>query len=147
MYAPGKVRKVDATVITVGGGDERDDVQFQLDLRALHKVTGHVSAVSGGVSIGSGTVRMVDSQDSSLTRTGQISSDGSYVMNYVPAGTYTLTVPNAGPANAPPVRGQRGQSGGSSTPAVSFQPFQETITVSDSDVTGVNVELTPETAK
>jgi Carboxypeptidase regulatory-like domain len=150
MYAPGKVRKSDATVITLGAGEERDDVQFQLDLRALHKVSGHVEAVSGS-TIGSGNVRVTDSQDSSLTRTGPIGADGSYVLNYVPDGTYTLTVPNAGPAPAPGARGNpggggRGQ-GGSNTASVSYQPFQETLTVSGGDVTGVNVELAPAASK
>jgi hypothetical protein len=150
MYAPGKVRKSDATVITLGAGEERDDVQFQLDLRALHKVSGRVDAVSGS-TIGSGDVRITDSQDSSLTRTGPIGADGSYVLNYVPDGTYTLTVPNAGPAPAPGARGNpggggRGQ-GGSTTASVSYQPFQETLTVSDGDVTGVNIELAPASTK
>jgi hypothetical protein len=146
MYAPGKVRKSDATVITLGSGEERDDVQFQLDLRALHKVSGRVDAVSGS-SIGSGNVRITDSQDSSLTRTGPIGADGSYVLNYVPDGTYTLTVANAGPASAAGSRGGQGGNGrgqgGSTTPSVSYQPFQETLTVSGGDVTGVNVEMVP----
>ena len=147
MYAPGKVRKSDATVITLGAGEERDDVQFQLDLRALHKVSGHVNAVSGS-TIGSGTVRITDSQDSSLTRTGPIGTDGSYVLNYVPDGTYTLTVPNAGPAPVPGTRGGggpggNGRGGGGGTSSVSYQPFQETLTVSGGDATGVNVELAP----
>ena len=148
LYAPGKVRKVDATAITLGAGEERGDVIFQIDLRSLHKVSGRISAVSGGVSIGSGTVRLTDSQDPSLTRMGQIASDGSYVLSYVPAGTYTLTVPNAGPAGA----GFGGRGGGrgrdtSSTPGVSYQPYTATLTVADGDVAGVNVELTPAAAK
>jgi hypothetical protein len=150
LYAPGKVRKTDATAITLGAGDERDDVQFQLDLRALHKVSGHVNAVSGP-TIGSGTVRITDSTDSTLTRTGQIGTDGSYVLNYVPDGTYTLTVPNAGPAPVGGVRanggGGRGQmQGGQGGSSATYQPFQETLTVSGGDVTGVNVELSPAAA-
>jgi hypothetical protein len=148
LYAPGKVRKTDAAAITLAAGEERGDVAFQVDLRSLHKVSGHVSAVSGGVSIGSGTVRLTDSQDSSLTRTGQIASDGSYVLSYVPAGTYTLSVPNAGRAGANGGFGGRGRGqSGSTTPVVSYQPFTETLTVADGDVAGVNVELTPAAAK
>jgi hypothetical protein len=144
LYAPGKVRRADATVITLGPGEERDDVTFQVDLRGLHKVSGRVSAVSGGISIGSGVVRLTDSQDNTLMRIGQIASDGSYVLNYVPAGTYTLTVPSAGPAGATPGGGRGGRSQGDlGGAAVNFQPFQETLTVADGDVGGVNVELTP----
>ncbi|MDQ2926100.1 MAG: carboxypeptidase-like regulatory domain-containing protein [Acidobacteriota bacterium] len=146
LYSPGKVRKGDAVAITVRAGEERDDVPFQLDLHALHRISGRVSAVSGGVSIGSGFVRIVDSQDNTLNRTGQISTDGSYVLSYVPPGTYTLAVPAAGPAGAPVqfgrARGDQGQ-GVSSTPTPGFQPFQQTITVGDGDVSGVNIELTP----
>ena len=147
LYAPGKVRKADAAAITVGGGEERSDVTFVLDLRSLHKVSGHVNAVAGGVAIGSGTVRLVDSQDSSLMRTAQIGVDGSYNLMYVPAGTYTLSVPSAGPAPVVGVSGfPRGRPDVGSTAGASYQPFQETVTVADSDVSGLDVELAPATA-
>jgi hypothetical protein len=140
MYAPGKVRQSDAQVITLKSGDERDDVQFVLDLSTLHTVSGHVGATDSG-NIEAGMVRLTDSQDSSLTRMAMIQPDGSFAVQWVPAGTYTLAVSNASNV-APPAFGRRGQSSGSGT---SYAPFQESLTVTDTDVSGVGVTLTPAT--
>ncbi len=141
MYAPGKVRRSDAETVTLKSGEERDDLQFVLDLSALHNVSGHVGATDQG-NIAAGMVRLTDTQDSSLTRMGMIQPDGSFVVQWVPAGTYTLAVSNA--SNMPsPGFGRRGQN--TSTGGTSYAPFQESLTVTDTDVSGVGVTLTPAT--
>jgi hypothetical protein len=140
MYAPGKVRQSDAQVITLKSGEERDDVQFALDLSALHNVSGHVGSTDQG-NIEAGVVRLTDSQDSSLTRMAMIQPDGSFVVQWVPAGTYTLAVSNA--SNVPSQgfgRRQQNESAGTS-----YAPFQESLTVTDTDVSGIGVTLTPAT--
>jgi hypothetical protein len=143
MYAPGKVRRTDAQVVMLKSGEERDDLQFVLDLSSLHTVSGHVGSTDQG-NIEAGTVRLTDSQDSSLTRMAMIQADGSFVVQWVPAGTYTLAVSNA--SNVPSQGfGRRQQSdSGSST---SYAPFQESLTVTDTDVSGVGVTLTPATSQ
>ena len=93
MYAPGKVRKTEAQTVTLHAGEERGDMVLVMDLNSLHRVTGHVGATSG--SVASGTVRLVDTTDNSLSRVAQIGADGSYSLTYVPAGSYTLSVPFA----------------------------------------------------
>lgn len=144
MYAPGKVRKSDAQTITLKSGEERDDVAFTLDLSALHTVSGHVSSTDEGGTVASGMVRVTDSQDSTLTRMAFIQPDGSFALQWVPAGTYTLAVSNA--SNTPTqIYGMRGQQ--SSGGGVTYQPFQETLTVTDSDLTGLGINLTPVTAQ
>ena len=139
MYAPGKVRRTDAQVVTLKSGEERDDMVFMLDLSALHTVSGHVGATDEG-SIATGVVRLTDSQDSSLTRMAMIQPDGNFVVQWVPAGTYTLAVSNA--SNMPRQPGRRGQQTEAGT---SYAPFQESLTVTDTDVSGVGVTLTPAT--
>ena len=93
---------------TLKSGEERDDLQFVLDLSALHTVSGHVGATDQG-NIAAGMVRLTDSQDSSLSRMAMIQPDGSFVVQWVPAGTYTLAVSNA--SNVPSQGfGRRGQN-------------------------------------
>jgi hypothetical protein len=146
LYAPGKVRKSDAQTITLKSGEERDDVAFTIDLSALHTVSGHVSSTDAGGTVASGTVRVTDSQDSTLTRMAFVQTDGSFAVQWVPAGTYTLAVTNASnlPTQMFGVRGQQQQSSGG---RVTFQQFQETLTVTDSDVSGVGINLTPVTTQ
>ena len=143
MYAPGKVRRSDADTITLKATEERDDLMFVLNLSALHTVSGHVGATDQG-NIATGVVRLTDSQDSSLTRVAMIQPDGSFVMQWVPAGTYTLAVSNASNVAAPAF-GRRGQNSGSS--GTNYSPFQESLTVTDTDVSGIGVTLTPATAQ
>jgi len=140
LYAPGKVRQSEAQVITLKSGDERDDVQFTLDLSALHTVSGHVGATDQG-SIATGVVRLTDTQDSSLTRMGMIQPDGSFVVQWVPPGTYTLAVSNASNMARPAFGGRRGQQGEAG--GTNYAPFQESLTVTDTDVSGLGVTLTP----
>jgi hypothetical protein len=140
MYAPGKVRRSDAQTIALKSGEERDDLMFVLDLSTLHTVSGHVSATDQG-NIMAGVVRLTDSQDSSLSRMAMIQPDGSFAVQWVPAGTYTLAVSNASNVAAPAF-GRRGQNSSSGT---TYSPFQESLTVTDTDVSGVGVTLTPVT--
>jgi hypothetical protein len=142
MYAPGKVRRTDAETVALKSGEERDDLMFALDLSALHTVSGHVGATDDA-SVATGVVRLTDSQDSSLTRVGMIQPDGSFVVQWVPAGTYTLAVSNASNVAAPAF-GRRGQNNNSSS-GTSYASFQESLTVTDTDVSGVGVTLSPAT--
>ena len=140
MYAPGKIRKTEAKAITLGPAEERDDVGFTLSLAALHTVSGHVAAVSGP-AVMSGAVRLVDTTDSSLSRTASVGEDGSFVLTYVPSGSYTLTA--TGSTSAASAGGYgRGGRGGSSQGS-SFQAFTESLSVTDGDVTNLEIELTP----
>lgn len=140
MYAPGKVRRSEAETVTLKSGDERDDLQFVLNLSVLHTVSGHVGATDQG-NIATGVVRLTDSQDSSLSRMAMIQPDGSFAVQWVPAGTYTLAI--SGASNMPrQAFGRRGQQTDAGT---SYAPFQESLTVTDTDVSGVGVTLTPAT--
>ncbi|HZZ38588.1 MAG TPA: hypothetical protein VFE06_05610 [Acidobacteriaceae bacterium] len=143
LYAPGKVRRTDAQVIALKPGEERDDVQFTVDMSTLHTVSGHVGGTDQG-SIATGVVRLTDQQDSSLTRMAMVDPDGSFVVQWVPAGTYTLAVTNASDVPRPTFSGgRRGQQQASA--GTSYAPFQESLTVADTDVAGVGVTLTPAT--
>jgi hypothetical protein len=141
FYAPGKVRRSDAQVVTLKSGDERDDLQFILDLSSLHTVSGHVGSTDEA-SIAAGVVRLTDQQDSSLSRMAMIAPDGSFVVQWVPAGTYTLAVTNASNVPRQIFSGRRGQQNDAGT---TYQPFQESLTVADTDVSGADVTLTPAT--
>jgi hypothetical protein len=141
FYAPGKVRRSDAQVVTLKSGEERDDVQFMMDLSSLHTVSGHVGTTDTG-SIATGVVRLTDTQDSTLSRMAIINTDGSFAVQWVPAGTYTLAVTNASNVARQAFGGRRGQQNDTGT---SYQPFSESLTVADTDVSGVGVTLTPAT--
>lgn len=141
VYAPNAFRKTEAKPITVTQGDDRTDVAMVLDFNALHTVSGHVTSSSPGQTVASGSVTLTDATDSTLSMNTQIAADGSFSVPYVPAGTYTLSVPNAGTTVQTYTRGGRGGSGSSSSSV--FQPLSMALTVSDTDVSGLSVALAP----
>ncbi len=138
VYAPNKFRRTEATPITVGSGEERNDLTILLALSGMHAVSGTVSASSA--SVRSGTVNLTDQTDSSLNLNGTVSADGSFVVPYVPPGTYTMRVTAS---SAQPTFGRGG--GGGTTDATRFAPVQESITVTDSDLAGLAITVTPAT--
>ena len=137
VYAPDKFRRTDATPLTVGSGEERADLTILLALSRMHAVSGTVSA--GSAAVRSGTVNLTDGTDSSLNLNGTVSSDGSFVVPYVPPGTYTMRITASSQL---PTFGR----GGGNTDTTRFQPVQESITVTDSDLSGLAVTVTPATA-
>ena len=138
VYAPGRMRRTEAAVISLTAGEERDDLAITLALAGLHTISGAVS--SPGAAVRSGSVSLSDQTDASLSRMGRIGSDGSFVIPYVPPGNYTLTVNASSLAS-----GSFGRDPASS-PGVRFQPLQTSVTVTDSDVTGLSLNVTPATA-
>lgn len=142
LYAPGKLRRADAQTFTLREGEERGDVQMVLDLHALHTVSGRVSAASGPEPQ-SGSVRLVDPSDPTLNRIGVIGTDGTFTLMYVPSGSYTMTV--SGASSNPAGGFNRGRNNGatSTIQATTFQQYSGSLTVTDTNVSGVAIVLTP----
>lgn len=141
VYGSGLFHKADAKPISVRAGDERSDVRMVIDLHGLHTVTGHASTTASGLSVASGRVSLSDPTDPSLQLLGSIDANGQFTVKYVPPGNYTMVIAGASTsaANQPGMRGQRGSS---STLSTSFQQFTQPVTVGDSDLSGVAVNLT-----
>ncbi len=134
VYAPDKLRRTDAAVLKLAAGEERADVNVVLGLGGMHTVAGQVSSAAAAVR--SGSVLLTDQTDPSLNRRGVINPDGSFFVPYVPAGTYTLRVT----ASAQAANAGRGTTDSPSSSR--FQPLQESITVTDSDLAGLAIAVT-----
>lgn len=135
VYAPNKMRRNEATPVTVAGADEHGDIAITLGIAALHTVSGSVA--STGAAVRSGSISLTDQADSSLTRNISIGADGSFAIPYVPPGNYTLNVNASAQALASGVRGGTPPTGSTTR----FQPLQESITVADSDLNGLTLNV------
>ncbi len=138
VYAPGKMRRGDAAVVTLAGAEERVDVAITMGLAGMHNVSGVVGSTAAAVH--SGTVLLTDQTDNSLRRLGTIGTDGSFLIPYVPPGNYTLSV---GASSQVSGNGGRGYVPASGNSITRFQPLQESITVTDGDLTGLALTATP----
>lgn len=138
VYAPGVFRLADAAPVSLHAGEERNDIRMVIDLRKLHTVSGRITSAQARDSINGGWIVLRDSTDRVLSRQGSIEADGSFVVNDVPAGTYSVGV-TVLPQLAPGGHG----IGGSPVVRQVYQPVTQTLTLSDTDVTGFNLTLTP----
>jgi hypothetical protein len=137
VYAPGVFRKADAKPITIKAGDERDDLRMVLNLSKLRTVSGHVNSAVAGFNVLSGRVSLVDTTDATVQLSGTINASGDFSILYVPAGTYTLSAQGSTQAVTMGYRGR----GGATTSGTTFQPYTQTLTVGDTDVTGMGINL------
>ena len=141
VYAPGVFHKASAKPVTVRVGEERDDASMTIDLRGLHTVSGHATSASGGATVASGRISLIDPTDPNLQLYGSIQADGSFSVHYVPPGSYTLQIAGASTQAGGGFGGRSGR--GSTSGGTSFRPFSAAVTVTDGDLTGVAVTLTP----
>lgn len=134
VYAPGTMRKADAQIIEIRGGETDDGVDIRVALNGLHTVQGRVESKADGHMLNAGTVSLADAVDSSTTRSTVIDPDGTFRVEYLPPGTYNVTVSGQ---DRPPDAGRGGNRGGGTGggTTVRYQAATQTITVADSDLT------------
>jgi hypothetical protein len=142
LYSPGVFHKADAKAISVKAGEERGDVRMTIDLRDLRTVSGHAASANAGQSVASGRVSLVDPNDGDLQLGGSVSANGDFAVRYVPPGNYTLRIIGASTLAA---SGRNRES--DSSHGTIFQAFSQAVAVTDADLIGVSVTLTPVTAQ
>jgi|SRR6187402_691844 len=97
VYAPAALHRSGATTFTLGSGEEHNGVEITVSLRGLHVVSGHLS----GSTDDGGRRRVVlhDTADVAFSRNALVGADGSFRMEEVPDGDYTITVAGGGARN------------------------------------------------
>ncbi|WP_263377343.1 hypothetical protein [Granulicella paludicola] len=123
-----KIRESEAPVRKLSSGEERDGLEIVLSVDGLHSVSGQVSAAGGLVH--SGEVRLKDKIDGNIQPVGQIQSDGTFSIYYVPSGRYDIVVTASSQASQ-------------ATRCCTYTPtdatLEQTLTVTDRDVAGLNL--------
>ena len=127
-YYPGVASVNDAKPVTLGLSQELADVNFNMQLVPMARISGRVTN-PGGAPATSGNVNlMLDGGGRTGNQIGQtfggrIQWDGAFAVNNVPPGRYVL----------------RARADDSDTPQYASLP----VTVNGADITDVNVVLTP----
>jgi hypothetical protein len=146
VYAPAGFRKVDAKPVTLTAGEERTDVDITYNLGATHTVSGRVTSAEDHHGLNRGVVTLTDTSEKTFTRTSGLDADGNFTVTFVPSGTYTMTVRNA--ADAAPEEPKSEDAGIPSIVGVkivrTYEKAEQPVMVTDSDLSGQNIELKPE---
>jgi Biotin-lipoyl like len=85
----------DAVPFKLGAGEERSGEDITIPLSKFHSVSGVVSAASDGHPINSGHLAIEDPRDKESVVDAELGSDGTFRLEGVPEGTYTLRLRNA----------------------------------------------------
>jgi hypothetical protein len=148
VFAPAAFHKADAKAITLHAGEERDDVEMTINLAGMHSVSGRVASMEDHHGINAGWVKLEDTQDKEFSRSTSIDGNGEFNVTFVPPGTYNLLVSNARDTEPSKEKQKDPFQTVSDTVVRSYQDGKQAVVVTDSDVTGQNVELAPlKTAK
>ena len=92
IYYPGTLRVASATSVTLGISEERSGLDVQLQAVPLARVSGSVIGPDGGPATGV-EVRLVENgplSPAARTYSGPVRQDGTFLINGVPPGQYTL---------------------------------------------------------
>lgn len=142
LYGPSAWHKADAKPVTLHDGEDLRDEQITLNLTQLHTVSGRVAAVSDHHGINSGTVRLSDAGDKEFVRSGSLDAQGNFQVDFVPPGTYNMTVSDAEDTEPAKNEGKKKLNIFSDDKTLrSYQKGKLTVIVVEKNVTGQNVEL------
>jgi len=156
VYYPGTTMPSGAATVTLGIGEERAGVDFQLQLVATAKVSGLVQSADGTLPQGT-QIRLMRADQAGTpmvpgagASTGRVGPDGRFTLNGVTPGQYRLMasatlrqMPAAGAAAAAPGApgGRGGPGGGRGGQIVGSLWAVSDITVSGQDIADVVMNL------
>jgi hypothetical protein len=92
VYASDTVRASQARVVDVRGVENHDQVDIDIHIAGLHKVTGKVVTNTGAVINNSAIVRLYPSGEPGLSRSTPLQTDGSFSFDDVSDEEYTIAV-------------------------------------------------------
>jgi hypothetical protein len=143
VYSGGAMREKDIKPIEVGDGDEVDGINVTFPIHGIYTVSGSVVAKSDEHAVSVGTMSLEYSDTKKVLRTAMIGSDGTFAMNYVPPGSYILTVTSAGDAAPGSAGGQDSLAAllGGKKPIKEYGSAEMPLNLSNSDATGLVLQV------
>jgi hypothetical protein len=147
IYAPATFHKSEAKAVAVLAGEEQSGEEITINLAGMHSVSGNVASAEDHHGINSATVELTDVNDKDLVRSAGVDAAGNFSVTFVPPGTYSLTV--SGAADTQPSKKQPTGLIRMTMPETvrSYADGKQSVVVTDSDVVGLVIELTPDKTK
>jgi hypothetical protein len=143
VFAPAAFHQADAKEITLHTGEERDDEELTINLGGMHSVSGRVASVEDHHGISVERVTLEDAQDKDFSRSTNVDANGGFTVTFVPPGSYNLLVSYARDTEPSKEKPKDAVQIASYTTVRSYQDGKQAVTVTDSDVTGMTLELAP----
>lgn len=143
IYAPSAFHKADAKPVTLTAGEDLRDQAMTLNLAGLHSVSGTIASAEDHHGINQATVRLQDGTDKEFVRSASVDAAGNFTVTFLPPGTYTMKVSDAEDTEPKPKtdKDKANMFGPGQKTIRSYKDGSMSVIVSDSDVTGQNIEL------
>ena len=143
VYAPSAFHKADAKPITLTSGEDLRDQAMTVNLSGLHSVSGKVSSAEDHHGLNQATVRLQDGTDKDFIRSASVDAAGNFTVTFLPPGTYTMKVTDAEDTEPKPKTDKDKTSifGPGNKTLRAYKDGSMSVIVSDSDLTGQNIEL------
>lgn len=143
VFAPAAFHQSGAKTVTLTAGQSFDDEEVTINLTGLHSVSGRITSAEDHHGINSGSVMLTDTTDKDFSRSTSLNDDGSFTVTFVPPGTYDVKVEDASDT-VPSTKKAKGMFNfGSDETVRSYDDAKRQVIVTDNDVTGQNIDLTP----
>jgi hypothetical protein len=94
VYSGDAMRRSDAVPFKLGPGEDRTGTDITIPLSKLHSISGVATAASDGHPINSGHLTIEDPTDKESVVDAELGNDGTFHLEGVPEGTYTLRIQN-----------------------------------------------------
>jgi hypothetical protein len=141
VFAPSAFHKSDAKPVTLHASEDLRDQALTLNLGGVHSVSGRITSAEDDHGINSATIRLQDKQDKEFTRTASVDAAGNFTVTFVPPGGYTLKVNEAEDTEPAKKDKDKPKMFADTKTIRSYQSSSANVIVTDSDVTGENLDL------
>jgi len=144
VYAPDAFRQKDAKPVKLIAGEEHGDEDITFNIGGTHTVSGQVTSAEDHHALNWASISLSDETDRTFVRGTRVDQDGNFTVTFVPPGTYTLNA-----AGGDIVSEQDDKNPGLVQQRVvrSYKVAKQQVIVTDNDVTGQNIELSPAKAQ
>ena len=144
VFAPAAFHQANAKAVTLTAGQSVEGEDVTINLMSLHSVSGQIASVEDHHAINSGIISLTDANDKDFSRSASVNDDGTFMVRFVPPGTYTLKVEDAADTVPSTKKPSKGLVNFDSDETVkSYDDTKQPVIVGDDDVMGQNIELTP----
>ena len=94
VYSGDTTHKSEAVPFKLGPGEDRAGVDITIPLSKLHSISGVITAAADGHAINGGHLTVEDTADKDSVAEAELDGSGSFHLDGVPEGSYTLHVTN-----------------------------------------------------
>lgn len=141
VYGSAAFFREDAALITVKGQGDTTNLDVTINQRELHTVKGSVVGSDTGAPVNGGSISLRSDDHTGMSRTAHIETDGTFIVDNVPSGNYTLLVRGASEDPTAKVIKVGATSVATRSVRKSYPPGSRKIVVLDSDLVLSPIEI------